>query len=483
MSDATHLGTALIDDPYLLFDHAPISLWVQDFSGIRRLFDQVRAQGVHELGAYLETQPGFVATCMQQIAVRDVNLETVRMFGAESKEHLLANLDRILRDGMAHHFQAELTALWDSATNWSGEGINYALDGSALDILLHWRILPGHEASWDRVLVTIENITERKRAERRLANLFEASPISLWEEDYGALKAYFDDLRAQGVDDLRAHLDAHPEAVEACMGLMRVLDVNQKTLDLFGAESKAQLLANLPRIFRDDMRTHFEQELLDLWQGRLAYAREGINYDLHGAPLNVQVDLRVMPGHEEDFAWVLVAIQDITARKKAEEYLYYLGTHDVMTGLYNRTYFQETMQRMQAERHDLITFIVADLNELKEVNDTLGHAAGDSLIRRAAEVLKATFEPDAIVARVGGDEFVVVLTHTPASAAEQALVRIRSLLALNNKYYRGAPLSFALGMATSQPGQALDAVLRRADDAMYRDKAASTRRSRTRSHP
>ena len=483
MSDATHLGTALIDDPYLLFDHAPISLCVQDFSGIRRLFDQVRAQGVHELGAYLETQPGFVATCMQQIAVRDVNLETVRMFGAESKEHLLANLDRILRDGMAHHFQAELTALWDSATNWSGEGINYALDGSALDILLHWRILPGHEASWDRVLVTIENITERKRAERRLANLFEASPISLWEEDYGALKAYFDDLRAQGVDDLRAHLDAHPEAVEACMGLMRVLDVNQKTLDLFGAESKAQLLANLPRIFRDDMRTHFEQELLDLWQGRLAYAREGINYDLHGAPLNVQVDLRVMPGHEEDFAWVLVAIQDITARKKAEEYLYYLGTHDVMTGLYNRTYFQETMQRMQAERHDPITFIVADLNGLKEVNDTLGHAAGDSLIRRAAEVLKAAFEPDAIVARVGGDEFVVVLTHTPASAAEQALVRIRSLLALNNKYYRGAPLSFALGMATSQPGQALDAVLRRADDAMYRDKAASTRRSRTRSHP
>ena len=374
-------------------------------------------------------------------------------------------------------------ALWREEASWSGEGVNYALDGSALDILLHWRILPGHEAAWDRVLVTIENITERKRAEQRLHNLFEASPISLWEEDYRAIKLFFDDLRAQGVDNLRVYLDAHPEAIEACMELIRVLDVNQKTLDLFGAESKTQFLANLPRIFRDDMRTHFEQELLDLWQGRLAYAREGINYDLHGAPLNVQVDLRVMPGHEEDFGWVLVAIQDITARKRAEEYLYYLGTHDVMTGLYNRSFFQGTMLRLQADRSDPITFIVADLNELKEANDTLGHEAGDNLIRRAAEVLKAAFEHDTVVARVGGDEFVVILPHTPAATAQQAANRIRSLLALNNKYYRGAPLSFALGVATSQPDQPLEAVLRQADDAMYRDKAASARRSRKHPHP
>lgn len=481
MSDAMHLSTHPIDDAYLLFEHAPVSLWVQDFGGIRRQFDRLRANGVDELGLYLETRPDFVTLCMQQIVVRDVNRETVRMFGAGSKQHLLDNLDRVLRGGMAHHFQDELCALWRGEASWSGEGVNYALDGSALDILLHWRILPGHETTWDRVLVTIENITERKRAEQRLRHLFEASPISLWEEDYREIKAYFDELRAQGVADLRTYLDANPDAVDRCMGLIRVLDVNQKTVELFGATSKAHLLANLPRIFRADMRDHFEQELLDLWQGRLAYAREGINYDMHGAPLNVQVDLRVMPGHEQDFDWVLVAIQDITARKKAEEYLYYLGTHDVMTGLYNRTYFQETMQRMQATPQDPITFIVADLNELKEANDTYGHEAGDSLIRRAAEVLRAAFEPDTVVARVGGDEFVVVLPHTPASAAEQAVGRIRSLLALNNKYYRGAPLSLSLGTATSWSGQPIEAVLRLADDAMYREKVASARRSR--SHP
>lgn len=482
MNVPTHANPFPAEDSYFLFEHAPISLWVQDFSGIRRLFAQVRANGIDELDAYLATRPDFVALCMQQIVVRDVNRETVRMFGAESKQHLLDNLDRVLRDGMAHHFRDELRALWRGETSWSGEGVNYMLDGSALDILLHWRILPGHEMTWERVLITIENITERKRAEQRLRHLFEASPISLWEEDYRAIKAFFDDLRAQGVTDLRAHLDANPDAVDRCMGILRVLDVNQKTVELFGATSKAHLLANLPRIFRDDMRHHFEQELLDLWEGRLSYAREGINYSLSGAPVNVQLNLRVMPGHEDDFAWVLVALQDITARKKAEEYLYYLGTHDVLTGLHNRAFFQETLQRLETDRHAPLTLLVADLNGLKETNDSLGHAAGDNLIRRAAEVLKASFATETVVARVGGDEFAAILPGVTATAAQELADRIRTSVALNNKYYRGAPLSIALGSATSRPGQALEAVLRQADDAMYRDKATSAHRSRANPH-
>ena len=482
MNEPTNTNSLPVEDPSLLFEHAPISLWVQDFSGIRRLFDQVRTSGIDEFGAYLESRPDFVTLCMQQIVVRDVNRETVRMFGAESKQQLLANLDRVLRDGMAHHFQDELRALWHGEASWSGEGVNYALDGSVLDILLHWRILPGHEATWDRVLVTIENITERKRAEQRLRHLFEASPISLWEEDYREIKAFFDDLRTHGVTELRTYLDANPDAVDRCMGLIRVLDVNQKTVELFGATSKAHLLANLPRIFRADMRDHFAQELLDLWEGRLAYAREGINYALSGAPVNVQLNLRVMPGHEDDFAWVLVALQDITARKRAEEYLYYLGTHDILTGLHNRAYFQETLRRVATDRDDPITLLVADLNDLKETNDSLGHAAGDNLIRRAAEVLKASFAAETVVARVGGDEFVAILPGVTATAAQELADRIRTLVALNNKYYRGAPLSIALGSATSRPGQELEAVLRQADDAMYRDKATSAHRSRTNPH-
>ena len=143
--------------------------------------------------------------------------------------------------------------------------------------------------------------------------------------------------------DLESYLSLHPEAVAHCMRLIKVLDVNQKTLELFGASSQEQLLANLDSVFRDEMGTHFARELVDLWNGKLAYERDGINYSLNGEPVNIHLNFRVMPGHEDDFGWVLVAIQDITARKKAEDYLRYLGTHDVMTGLYNRAFFEETL--------------------------------------------------------------------------------------------------------------------------------------------
>ena len=462
-----------------LFEYAPISLWEEDYSGIKRLFDGLRQRGVASLEPYLAEHPGFVDECMGQIKVIDINQKTLVMFGAASREDLLTNLSKIFRDGMRHHLESELLALWKDELTWSGEGLNYTLAGEPLDILLHWRILPGAERSWEQVLVSIENITVRKQAERRLRDLFEASPISLWEEDYSALKAYFDTLRAEGMIDLEEYLRVHPQAVSHCMGLIKVLNVNQKTLAMFGAKSKEQLLSNLDQVFRDEMGTHFARELVDLWNGKLLYEREGINYSLNGEPVSIHLDFRIMPGHEDDFDWALVAIQDISARKKAEEYLRYLGTHDVMTGLYNRAYFEETLLRFEKKRRNPISIIIADLNELKNTNDTLGHQAGDALIRRAAEVLKANFGGEYTAARIGGDEFVIILPGLDEQAAAETILRLKELIALNNKYYREPELSISLGAATSRPGISLEKVLSLADHAMYNSKAEHHRRRST----
>jgi diguanylate cyclase (GGDEF)-like protein len=459
-----------------LFDHAPISLWEQDFSGIKRLFDGLRAGGVRALEPHLEAHPDFVDECMRQIVVVRVNRQTLATFKAGSEQELLAGLERIFRDGMRQHMRAELLALWNGDLEWSGEGVNYTLEGEPVDIVLHWRILPGSEQTWKQVLVTLENITARRQAERRFQSLFEASPISLWEEDYSRLKAYFDELRAGGVTDLEAYLAAQPQTVSHCMGLLKILNVNQKTVELFGAESREHLLANLDKVFRDGMETHFARELVDLWNGKLAYEREGINYSLNGEPIHIHLDFRVMPGHEQDFSWVLVAIQDISARRKAEEYLRYLGTHDVMTGLYNRAYFEQTLGQLEKNRDGRVSLIVADLNGLKRANDLQGHQAGDNLIRRAAEVLKASLDESHSASRIGGDEFAILMPGLDEQAAAEALERIRALIVLNNKYYREPELSIALGAATSRPDLPLEKVINLADDAMYRNKGEHYRR-------
>jgi len=452
-----------------LFAYAPISLWEEDYSENKQFFDKLRSRGITDLNQHFDDHPADIDACMKRIKVLHVNKETLEMFGARSEEELLKNLDKIYRDEMRHHFRAELLALWNGKVGFKGEGINYTLQGKALNIRLHWRILPEYVNNWERVMVAIENITALKQAEARFHNLFNHAPISLWEEDYHGLKELFDELHAQGITDLQSHLEGHPELVDHFMSLIRVLDVNQKTLDLFGAPSKEVLIANLDKVFRDEMRQHFTGELMDMWNGRTTYEREGINYSLNGEPFNILLDWRLMPGHEDDFAWVLVAIHNITARKKAEEYLRYLGTHDAMTGLYNRAFFEEQMQKFADAQN--ISIIMADLDGLKQVNDKLGHQAGDNFIRRAAEVLKSSFDEDNIVARIGGDEFAALLPGHNEEDVERAAERIRSLIPLNNKYYQGPELNISMGAATRRKDEPLEKTMMRADDSMYREKA------------
>jgi PAS domain-containing protein len=256
--------------------------------------------------------------------------------------------------------------------------VNYTLQGERLDVQLHGRVLPGYEESWKRVMISIEDVTERESARRRLAvsenyafGLFAHSPVSLWVEDFSGVKRLIDEVRAQGVEDFRVFTDVHVEFVERCMSEIRVLDVNARTLDLFGAPDKQTLLLSLSDIFRDEMGPHFREQLIDLWEGRLFQQREVVNYALDGTKLHLLLQFSVLPGHERDWSQVQVALTDITARKKAEAYLEFLGTHDVLTRIYNRAFFVDELNRMERRRKSShpVTIIVADLNGLKAAND------------------------------------------------------------------------------------------------------------------
>jgi diguanylate cyclase (GGDEF)-like protein len=409
--------------------------------------------------------------------VLDVNRKTLELFGAASQAELLSNLGKVFRDEMGVHFAGELLDMWSGVLSYEREGINYSLSGEPIAIHLQWTVLPGFESTLGRVLVSIADRRERKRAEYALLEsevhfhgLFENAPISLWEEDYSQLKIFLDDLRAQGVSDLRVYLRDHPGTVQECMNLIRVLDVNGKTLELFGAGSKEELLAHLDKVFRDQTGIHFTDELVDMWKGKLAYEREGINYTLNDDPIDIQLWWRVLPGYEQTFGRVLVSISDITARKQAEKYLKYLGTHDVLTGLYNRAYFSEEFDKVEREGPYPVSILIADLDNLKHVNDTSGHEEGDQLLRRAAEVFKAAFTENQVVARMGGDEFAIILPAIDEIGAQQIIENIHKLIELNNTYYQGPPLRMSLGTAACDRQGTFHDIQRLADDRMYEDK-------------
>lgn len=460
-----------------LFDAVPASLWLEDYSALKRLFIQWRADGVTDLRQYLREDPQRVYECSNCIRILRVNQSTLTLFGASSFAELAGRLGDVIRDDTMETYILELEQLWNGELSFSSKTVNYTLDGKRLDILLKGSVLAGYENTWERVLVVVDDITDLETARRRQAQseqyargVFEQAPVSLWVEDFSAIRRLLADVRRQGIEDFRTFTDVHPEFVDRCMSEIRVLDVNRYTLYMFNSPTKAELLSRLPEVFRDDMRQHFREQLIDLWEGKMFQTREVVNYALDGSALHVHMQFSILPGHDHDWSMVLLALTDITARKKAEAYLEYLGKHDVLTKLKNRSFYLDEISRIERKGPFPLTVIAIDLNNLKDVNDTHGHAVGDALLRRAGEVLSKAIEAPYQAARVGGDEFMVLLPGQDADAGQGIMEDIQKMVALNNQFYTGPALSLSMGCATCYDKAGMTDVLRSADMAMYQNK-------------
>ena len=461
-----------------IFDLSPIPFWLEDFSEVKNQLDQWKNDGITDLESFLREDLSRVLHCANLIKIIKVNSKTLELFKAKNLDHLRDNLSLIFRNDMAETHIQELLALWNNEKSFSNTAINYSLTGQRLDIHLRGTVLPGHENDLSLILLSSENITsyqEACRSEARSRSIAEArfnySPTSLWVEDFSRIKIRLDQLRSLGIEDFVTFLDVHNDFIGECMREINIIDVNQATLSLFGANSKDHLFQNIYTVFGKETEQTFRHQLIELWNGNLHHQCEATNYALDGSIRHILLQFTIFPGFEDDWSMVQLALTDITARKKAENYLEYLGKHDVLTKLYNRSFFSAELNRLDRSSLRPVSCIFIDMNGLKEINDERGHDEGDELLRRAGNILTQLIQNTLYSAsRIGGDEFIVLLPGADETALQSCIDTLFQLIAIDNQLYSEHKIDLAIGTATSKPNERMEDMIRRADQSMYSKK-------------
>jgi diguanylate cyclase (GGDEF)-like protein/PAS domain S-box-containing protein len=254
----------------------------------------------------------------------------------------------------------------------------------------------------------------------------------------------------------------------------KILDANNAAIKMYGVTSKDQLVGQDWFNFIDPA----DKE----------YATEGmrtvlINGHLRGKELNirpgrgdtmpVEVSISVITNARRAFVGLVIITRDISERKKNEAQLRYISSYDALTRLYNRFSYQEKINELENEDVSPVSVLMIDADGLKKINDTLGHLRGDDYLVRIADTLRHSFRQEDFIARIGGDEFVVILPGAGAGDMVNALERFRiNIDKMNRSGESDLTISVSMGVATVENGQQVQKALFTADERMYTEKAS-----------
>lgn len=275
--------------------------------------------------------------------------------------------------------------------------------------------------------------------------------------------------------DLREATEKYKTVFEANGSAMAILNpdtgikmVNEAfcILSNYSREELEEVM-QLKSLMNDSDRQRIDEYQM-LMQGTPHAVPRNIDFciiDRAGQSKEILMNLTLIPGTQTSVASII----DISERKQAEEQLKFLSHHDQLTGLYNRTFLTQEIKRLK--RKNTLGIIVCDVDGLKMVNDTMGHEAGDELLRVVALLLKDSFRQGDTVARIGGDEFLIIMPESDPAAVIDASQRINRAVADYNRQKPAVPLMLSIGFAVSnEQNTDFTTLFKEADRHMYEEK-------------
>jgi len=459
-----------------LFEESPVSLWVEDFSAIKARLDELKNRGVEDLKAFLRENPGFVGEYAKLLRVVAVNRTTLELYKASHLTDLLQRLPQVISPEAKPLLESQYLAVWEGKKEFEAVGVNYTLTGEPLTIFLRWRVFPGHEERYDRVLVSIVDITARVEAEKKL---------NLYAEKLAALH--------QTVRALQQCSTEEEVCRVAVQGAAKILGFHLCAICLVRGETLVPMawvgdIRPQPCEKGENLAWKCLEEQKAFWGNvkRLPAAKpvDGALKSCMSIPIGRLGVFQAASLEPDAFTEDDVRLAEILAghvneeiqRVRLEEELRRQAIHDPLTGLYNRRHLAEVLERevRRAKRYGRpFTVMIVDLDNFKQVNDRYGHLGGDEVLKKVAQVLQESVRESDLLFRYGGDEFVIVLPETDG-AARRVAARLRKRLAnwTKKQGVDDVGLGLSIGVARWTPEKPLSAedLLRRADAALYRAK-------------
>ena len=313
------------------------------------------------------------------------------------------------------------------------------------------------------ILVTIDMIPGTKQS---VASVLDLSEYKRLQEDLKQERDYLNNILENSADAI---------AILNTRGMF--IRWNKRAAELFGytyEEIKQRTVFdfNSDRVQMDKMLQLLRQQ---------GYVRD---YEISfqrkdGTDIPCSVSVKLLNDVHNEYIGSVGIVRDLSEWKKTEQQLIYLCYHDTLCGLYNRNFFEKEMNRLSDGRYAPVGIIICDLDGLKFINDTQGHKSGDQLLCKAADILRSTFRSSDIVARIGGDEFAVLVTGADQGTTEGLVARLKDNVDDFNAHGPHTPLHMSIGSAVSQSHPIdMEGLFREADNRMYEEKMRVKRSTR-----
>jgi diguanylate cyclase (GGDEF)-like protein/PAS domain S-box-containing protein len=278
------------------------------------------------------------------------------------------------------------------------------------------------------------------------------------EEEMNRNRAFFQQL-----------FDKSPESIALLDTNGKIVNVNKSFETLFGYSAEEAINKTFSQLIVPESEKSDEAKISEMVFAGETYKGEAIRKTKKGTEIFVDV-IRYPIFVNNEISGAYAIYENITERKSEEDKIRFLSFQDQLTKLYNRRYFDSEIKRIDNEASLPLTIIFGDLDKLKMVNDAFGHGQGDQYIIEAAEAIRSAVRKSDVVARIGGDEFGIILPNTDESTAKKIVKKIQDTFNSRNQD-RDFPFSISLGTATKKDSNTdIEAVLKHADDDMYKNK-------------